>query len=672
MPLLITLGPALSIIGKVVNAPEGTPIIFTFLTTGATGIALLSLVSYTFQSNQWNFTDNGDGTASLSTTGSTSGDYTFIIQAEDDTREPTQREFNFSVFTVEAGEGAPIPIISGLLSYDLNDYSSSSNIDPFPLSHWYVSFPRPQMGSFTKLATNHYKLSLAYATTEEPISLVWESTDSVDHPLNAYATVTDYTGYTWTFEVIVPENIKDFTEAFGLTLTVETGTGTHFVRVWNYADSGTSRNAIFTLDFSNIASGWEADTPFSAANVTRMYLTFTHVDYLSDTDFSESDYAEIEIRTISTTGSLSIRTSTLSNNRTGVALGYDDLYHISPDRIVEGLINLGYRGRTTIYIGMSHFMRLGWDAGESRHLYKSTFSSSPFNPPAEAWLTALINELESRGLVAIPSVSYELLNDYAPLAWRQLNINSNPALTGWDPPSTLLAPTNSDALDYLKGAAAQAASFFPAGKTAYLQIGEPWWWDGAFGDGKPCFYDAVTQALYTSETSETMYEFTDSDDDPDATPDATATAAWLNDKLGESTIAIRDHVKAQRPTEVGILFFTPQPFARELMRAVNYPVVEWAYTAFDFFQLEAYDEAIKSDHTDHNAQILEVINDLSYPVNRLEYFGGFVLNTVDADTQWPRIIDAMNFVRDKVTFVTVWSYSQVVRDGLILQISSYR
>jgi hypothetical protein len=35
--------------------------------------------------------------------------------------------------------------------------------------------------------------------------------------------------------------------------------------------------------------------------------------------------------------------------------GYDDLYHLTPERVLRNIVWLGYRGAINHYVGMSHY-----------------------------------------------------------------------------------------------------------------------------------------------------------------------------------------------------------------------------------------------------------------------------------------------------------------------------
>ena len=41
-----------------------------------------------------------------------------------------------------------------------------------------------------------------------------------------------------------------------------------------------------------------------------------------------------------------------------IASGYDDSYHLTPQRLLRNMLHLGYRGSIVHYVGMSHYFRL--------------------------------------------------------------------------------------------------------------------------------------------------------------------------------------------------------------------------------------------------------------------------------------------------------------------------
>jgi len=176
-----------------------------------------------------------------------------------------------------------------------------------------------------------------------------------------------------------------------------------------------------------------------------------------------------------------------------IASGFDDSYNLTPARLLRNMRQLGYRGLINHYVGMSHYFRLAWDAGQSAFL--ATVAGGALNVACAAWHAKFINQANGLGYSVVLSLSYELFDAHCPQNWKQRAEDGSPALTGWVPPSTLLSPANGDAMAYLRNVArAFVAIARDADAAVRFQIGEPWWW--IMAEGRPCLYDAAAVAAF--------------------------------------------------------------------------------------------------------------------------------------------------------------------------------
>src|SRR3546814_7661874 len=140
---------------------------------------------------------------------------------------------------------------------------------------------------------------------------------------------------------------------------------------------------------------------------------------------------------------------------------------------------------------MSHYFRLGWNAGEERFVAQA--AGDPLNAPCRRWHEDFAARAKALNYNTIWSPSYELFDAHAPESWKQRAWDGSPALTGWSPPSTLLSPANDDAMEYLRDVGRAFIGFSAsAGLEPLFQIGEPWWWVPA--DGRPHIYDDAARA----------------------------------------------------------------------------------------------------------------------------------------------------------------------------------
>ncbi|MFC3175227.1 TIGR02217 family protein, partial [Novosphingobium bradum] len=153
-------------------------------------------------------------------------------------------------------------------------------IQRFDPRFWTVNFPRPMMASATTTAPDGLRVDARFLTRGDLAGLIWESEDRFDHPLLAYRTDRDYSRTTLTFRwqsggIIALDAVN------GPTLTIEGRDAggaprTWYVRLWNYARSGTPTDARIELPFSQLAGGFllpaEAD-PVHPAAIDRMFIS---------------------------------------------------------------------------------------------------------------------------------------------------------------------------------------------------------------------------------------------------------------------------------------------------------------------------------------------------------------------------------------------------------------
>ena len=531
--------------------------------------------------------------------------------------------------------------------------------------HWTVDFPRGTIASVVTTEDAHELcVQCEFLRKGDLVGLIYESADAFAHPAHARETNRDYShcqlSFHWQSDGVLPLDAPN-----GPTLTVE-GTDAEgnarswFVRLWNYAQ-GTATNADVALDFDALDGGFSLPADAERVDPTRidrMFISLVAPDYLEDSQelFPAPVQATITISNVRCDGSgsvLAINDSVVPEHGLRIATAYDDLYNVPPERIVDAIARLGYRGVISHYIGMSHYFALG-GSGELD-------PARTFNSAALAWHRAFASAAMARGYAVIWSLSYEVLETFCPAAWMQRAADGTAALTAWEPPSTLVSPANSDAIDFLKNVAAGLVALsIEAGLQPQVQIGEPWWW--VKQDGAICLYDDAAKAALGG--------------DPAAIADVRGplSLAQLNllDAAGvllaSSTATITTAVKAAASAATTLLLtYLPtvlDPAAPELKRA-NLPI-DWAKPAFDVLQLEDYEWVTSGRSGVRGADYAEVAARLGYGPAEQHYFSGFVADA-SARRKWRSIVDAASEAQQRgCAEVFIWALPQVLRDGLTL------
>lgn len=543
-----------------------------------------------------------------------------------------------------------------------------SRVKRFDPRFWTVNFPRPMMASVTTTAADALRVDLAFYTGGDLAGLIWESTDRFDHALLRYETSRDYRGCRLSFRWRSEGRVLPLDAVNGPTLTIEGrdadgNARAWYVRLWNYAQ-GAPDDAVVRLDFSDLRSGFApGGEPVFAGDVDRLFVSLAPVGFGGVGPLPERQDATVFVEDIVCDGggsTLAIGDVLVPTHELRIAGGYDDSYHLTPERVLRNALHLGYREWINHYAGMSHWFELQWTGAR--------FEVVPgLNAPCRQWHEDFLRRAEALGYRVILSLSYELFDAHCPEAWKQRDATGAPALTGWVPPSTLLSPANADAMAYMRDVALAFCGLAAAvGQPVHFQIGEPWWWTG-FGANRPaCFYDAAALALYAAEKGRAV---------PPAMADAREVPTaeqelyldWLGEVLGRSTLTLRDAVRAAHAAaKVYLLFYAPQVIeagAAHLMR-VNMPAA-WAWPAFEALQLEDYDFVIAGDAAGSRRAVAVVGEALRYPVERQQYFAGFVMKSEDRALWQPIAAAAERGQARGVAETFVWALPQVLRDGFV-------
>jgi uncharacterized protein (TIGR02217 family) len=566
----------------------------------------------------------------------------------------------------------PAPIRHWLAT--ATDQQRTKWVKRFDPRYWTVDFPRPMMAAVTT-AGDTLVIDVEFLRRNDLAGIIWESVDRWSHPLLALETARDYRDTTLTFRWQASGDVLPLDAVNGPVLTIEgrdAGGAARgwYVRLWNYA-VGDGDDAVVTLDFNTLSGGFslpgEAD-PVWAGDIDRMFISLVAPDYDgSDTPLAANARGRVELAGLGCDGPGSMLLAGdafVPPHDLRIAGGYDDSYNQTPERLLEAMFALGYRGPLVHYVGMSHFPGLVRDAGEARYLADP---GAPVCAPALAWHRDFLARAAALGFAPIMSLSFELLDQHCPDAWAQRTSSGARAATGYTPPSSLLSPARTEAMAWLQSVAAAFAGLAAAaGLASRFQIGEPWWWVGP--DWRPCLYDAATTALYTAETGLVAPAIADIRLVGNAAE--TAWLDWCGGLLGRATLALRDAVLAAVPgTQTLLLFYAPQVLngaAPELIRA-NLPL-QWANPAFDVLQLEDYDFVTLGD-VGGQARARAAIRDrLGYPLGKQHYFSGFAVMPGD----WQPIAEAAaGALARGVAETFIWAWPQVARDGFsVFQISS--
>nr|WP_209023257.1 DUF2460 domain-containing protein [Sphingomonas jejuensis] len=538
----------------------------------------------------------------------------------------------------------------------------TSWVKRFDARFWTVNFPRPMMASVVTTAPDAIRVDAVFYGRDTLAGLIWDAEDRHDHVLLAYETARDFRAcrlqFRWRSGGILPLDAVN-----GPTLTIEGRDAAGqarawYVRLWNYA-RGTPEDAEVEIDFAAVDGGFllpgEAD-PVWAGDVDRMFVSLAPPGYggTGALPAPVAGWAELSgIRCDGAGSVIALGDVLVPPHGLSMATGYDDLYHVTPARLVRNIVGLGYRGAINHYVGMSHYFRLD-GAG------KAGAADGALNEPCRRWHQALAAAAIEAGLELILSLSFELLDSHCPEGWKQRAADGAPALTGWEPPSTLLSPANGEAKAYLQAVGrAFAAIAREAGMPVRFQVGEPWWW--VTRDRRICLYDDAARAALGPDMPVIA------DVAAVTGPQEKALLDRAGAVLAGATAALVAAVRAEAPgAEALLLAYLPSILderAPEVRRA-NVPV-GWAWPAFDVLQLEDYDWVTAGDTGATARGVAAATARLGYPVETQHYLAGFVLRPEER-AQWALIDAAAVAAKRRGTGpVFIWALPQVIRDGFV-------
>ncbi|MES3047610.1 DUF2460 domain-containing protein [Sphingomonas faeni] len=536
-----------------------------------------------------------------------------------------------------------------------------SRFDP---RFWTVDFPRPMMASVVTTGPASLRVDAVFYKADDLAGVIWEAVDRFDHPLLKYETSRDFRDcrlrFRWRSSGVMALDAIN-----GPTLTIEgrdaAGVArSWYVRLWNYA-VGTPEDAVVSLDFGVMVGGFELpedSDPVWAGDIDRMFVSVVPPEYTEvDVPLAAPREGWVEWTDLVCEGPgsvLAIGDAVVPEHGVRIAGGYDDSYNLTPARLLRNALHLGYRGSIVHYVGMSHYFRL---EGAGGGLFVSA-AGGVLNVACAAWHRDFAGRAKALGFDIIWSLSYELFDAHCWNDWKQRAADGSPALTGWEPPSTLLSPAHGGAMGYLQAVArAFMGIAVAAGLAPKFQVGEPWWW--VMPDGRPCFYDASAVAAFAPVEMASIRR--------SKTPAQIATLDAAGVCLAASTAALVAAAKGAAPGCVShLLTYLPtvlEAKAPEAKRA-NMPV-GWASPAFDVLQLEDYDWVTAGDSASSAEGVAVAFARLGYPVERQHYLSGFVLRP-DQAAEWGLIEAAAEVARVRgVAETFLWALPQVMRDGFV-------
>ncbi|WP_411372668.1 non-contractile tail sheath protein [Enterococcus thailandicus] len=564
-----------------------------------------------------------------------------------------------------------------------------------------INFNFEMTASVVTQNENSFSVQGHFRTTDDLAGLIWETEDTHSHESLKYPTNPNFKNVSLSYDYA----LSGYTEALdsdkASALTIQTVDGKiHYIRLWNYVTNrpedewekqegivfpegrtpgnGTGNLGTIQLDFDNLYEGWSPYTfdangkwnknpewkKIDVTNIKTIMWAFTPIGYTGNgggtTQYLDDSYPfAMSMTNWKVTGDTFLGNETVAASPGVIRMcdDYDDSYNLTPERIIDSYLQLGYTKIVNFYIGASHYYDKKIVDGTGILL-----EDKLFNQAFEAWYKDYVRRLADNQMAIIHSISME--NVDAKEGWWQRTYDGTPGTSGWTPTPHFLSFTNAEVQAFYQRLAVGLADISNQfGLTPIVQLGEPWWWHQ--DELTPCFYDQATRNLYKAETGLDMHEFHTVNE---SIVGHESMLSWLQTKIGSFTLMLRDAVKANYSNaQFTVLFFPPSVMDKTrtpmMMGMVNFPKVEWAYPNLDFFMLEDYDYLIKNQMREHQDVLEFIQNNLGYPSEKIHYFSGFVLDE-EHSFVWKNIHQALvDGFNESFAEVYIWAYAQVKRDN---------
>jgi uncharacterized protein (TIGR02217 family) len=561
--------------------------------------------------------------------------------------------------------------------------SFNSSIRRFEPAYWDIDFNLECSATIITTSANAWRLKGLFRSNKCLVGAFFRSKDRYGHPLYSYEQKADWTNCVLAFDLTYSgcPVINDLVRPLVMVATDMSGQQ-WYIHLKNFMTAGSpsSTSGSFSINTNTAKAGLSATDTVPWNFIDNIYIGFANTSYDKFAALAPitETAMQADMTNISVTGTnVNIGFNTTAQTAHGLRMadGYADSYPMTPERIVNQLVKLGYRGQVVMYVGFTQFTSVTWNGGLGR--FQIDTAKPKVNVPTQQWFTDYCTRLATNSMGMTMSVSFEILGTLCPDAWVQKDYAGAAGKTGWNPASNFVSPSSTPGMQYLKDVAVAFVGLgVAAGATTKYQVGEPWWWPGGYDNNGPCFYDANVVAEYLSATGQpvpTPYLQTIYSDYSSAPQ--TAYLTWLQGKLGSATLSLKTAVQTAYPgTQCGVLFYTPtitNPIA-PMLKLVDFPATAWASPAWDFIQVEDYEVIEFGNFVQQRLDLDVPIKDLGYPLAKCQYFSGF------------NLLDATTFIWDKIDYAIwqaivlkgypealVWARPQVCRDGWVYNTDKY-
>ena len=496
--------------------------------------------------------------------------------------------------------------------------------------YWTAAAARPAAAAALS-GLNQLALYVSLRAKNSLATLSYAVADTISHPLLRYTDTANYTGCVLSFGYSISASLpalNDPTNPPALLITLNDNS-VHTVPLWNYAVPGSQpRSGSVSINFSTVQDSTSA--PIDCTQIKTLAFQVVPGGYSSGS--SAPLAAAIDGALILSSFTLSGASAQMpvgvyqtTNARVRLSLNYDTIAELTPERVANEMIALGYaQVETTMVWGALARLDLQWfDANQAFQV------AAPFNFAAAAWAQNFCQLLTSgysgpngsvQNIKIIHGFSLELSDQWTNPVWTQRDSYGNPAKTNAADPNANFVGAffNADFYAFLQASFTDALAFMPVGAPLEVCFDRfAWWYNTQFignapaGSQPPCFYDDAAEAAYLAQFGQSAPVITDINASLSSAQQAYL--SWLSQQLGALTAQLAAGVRLSYPgVAIAARIDVTRIINGSIMQAVNLPTAAWRSAVFACVQMADFAWVAPTTQAQHAVALSTATSTLGY------------------------------------------------------------
>lgn len=560
----------------------------------------------------------------------------------------------------------------------------------FTYKYWNVASYGARIASAVSDSTaGNVNFYFTFQKTDDIGYATWNSFDVVPHKLLKYLDYTDYSGVVLDFDLTLSASLPSLSDTNPISLQIEyLDNSLVNVNVASHATniSADQRSAHISLPFYSLENTSDSSI-IDSKNIRSISFLVTPVGYVAgDDSLLTSVDAQVSFSNITCNKTFKVQELIQNSIITYDALtNYDEIFQLTPERVLDLLDQLGFKESVTHSVGRHHYFNTAYDSGAQKVLVTQVKDAThPFiNPSANVWHTNYFALLKGKGYTLTLSFPLSLDSQYCPFQWTQRDWSGNASITSDGASYTFFSPSITQSTTWANTTINDfCALMTSAGLDLRVLLADARWeYDRT--TLIPFIYDPITKLNFTNKTALTALDFglvsaTLGDQSP-----YKEYLSYLSDTLGTNLVGIEASIKTAYPNaKVGVLFEISHVCSIKagIMTKANYPFTFINSSNFDFIGSDVSLWSLNNQYLGMLESISRPIDELKYQTKSLQVLSGYTFDTTlgaidradytleaNGEKLWSNIFGLANYALvNKVSLITIETLGTILRDSIII------